>query len=92
MSVFVPALLSRCSHASRHDDARVTQKVYRDTATRLTDMVSQDAQTFKSVMMALSPEQRSFMEEVLRAGAGPVDDGMDKAGQSAPTIALKMTF
>ncbi|KAI5804071.1 armadillo-type protein [Peziza echinospora] len=73
--------------------------LYRETATRLLELVAWDQGVFKKVVANMGGAQRAFLEEVLRAGAGGgggagggQEDGRGGGPlqQERPTIALKM--
>lgn len=89
MTVFIPALLSR---AAVNVDGENANAVYRDTAARLMEMAAKDQGMFKSVIVGLTAEQRIFTEEILRAGAGSSTSESASAQNTAPSIALKMSF
>jgi len=89
MTVFIPALLSR---AAVNVDRENEHAVYRDTAARLMEMASKDPAMFKGVVVGLTAEQRTFTEEILRAGAGSSASENASAQSTAPSIALKMSF
>jgi len=89
MTVFIPALLSRAATNVDGDNANA---VYRDTAARLMEMAAKDQGMFKGIILGLTAEQRTFTEEILRAGAGSSASENASAQSTAPSIALKMSF
>lgn len=84
MALAVPTFLAR---------AAGQKGLWKETSQRLLDLVTVDQQGFKKVVTGMSARQKSFMEEVLRAGAAAAQEGeMVKKQQDTPTIALKMNF
>ena len=83
--IIIPALLYRASTQGKD--------VYQETAARLLSLASTDQGAFRGVIIKMSPEQRSFMEEVIKEGGGG-GRGIDREGgqRGEPSIALKMTF
>lgn len=84
MALVVPTFLAR---------AAGQKGLWNETSQRLLDLAGVDQQGFKKVVMGMNVRQKSFMEEVLRAGAVAAQEGeMVKKQQDTPTIALKMNF
>lgn len=84
MALVVPTFLAR---------AAGQKGLWRETSQRLLDLVGVDQQGFKMVVTGMNVRQKSFMEEVLRAGAAAAqEDETAKKQQETPTIALKMDF
>ena len=90
MCVIMPVLLTRASAEGKG--------VYPETAKRLLELAGGNLMpVFRGVMAKMSPEQRGFMETVIREGGGA---GGDRAGgrrssadeKEEPTIALKLDF
>ncbi|KAL0262688.1 hypothetical protein SLS55_001658 [Diplodia seriata] len=90
MALVLPTLLARA--------AREGEPSYRETAARLVELAGADQNSFRAVVAAgLAPEQRAFMEGVVRTGGGQADAENRKAparrdGEGEPSIALKMDF
>ncbi|KAI9697968.1 MAG: hypothetical protein M1836_004321 [Candelina mexicana] len=85
LALVIPALLSRASTEG--------SVVYRETSARLLELAGIDQGGFRAVVGGLSPEQRAFMEEVLREGGKRGDGvGETKLEGRGPSIALKMNF
>ena len=82
VSLFVPMLLER---------ARIDKSAGRETAGRLLELAQASQQAFKTVVANLDPQQRSFMEEVLRSNVVDKQEKV-KTESSQPSIALKMNF
>lgn len=82
VALFVPMLLER---------ARVENSVGRETAGRLLELAQFNQQAFKTVVANLDPQQRSFMEEVLRSNVVGRQEKV-KPESAQPSIALKMNF
>ncbi|KAJ5041490.1 HEAT repeat protein-like protein [Bipolaris maydis] len=81
--IIIPALLSR---------AEKEPKATQETATRLLEIAGADQQAFRTVVTGLTPEQRSFMEGVLKSGQGPRRQEVNREDDGMPKIALKMDF
>ena len=90
MCVVVSMLLTRAAAAGKN--------VYPETATRLLALAGGSLMpVFKGVVAKMGPEQRSFMETVIREGGGASRgrDGQRGSGsgeREEPTIALKLSF
>ena len=83
MALFVPMLLERAR-------AEGMTEVGRETAARLLELAQLDQASFKSVVANLGPQQRAYMEDVLRSNVGTPQKVA--VGHAQPTIALKMNF
>ncbi|KAF5848028.1 hypothetical protein GGP41_009262 [Bipolaris sorokiniana] len=81
--IIIPALLSRAQN-----EPKATQ----ETAARLLEIAGADQQAFRTVVTGLTPEQRSFMEGVLKSGQGPRRQEVNREDDGMPKIALKMDF
>ena len=90
MCIVVPMLLARASVEGK--------AVYAETAKRLLELAGGNLiPVFRDVVAKMSPEQRAFMETVIREGGGggrPGADGrvLSSDGKEEPTIALKLSF
>lgn len=83
--VLLPALLARAE--------AVEKDTYPDIATKLLVIAAGNQTTFRSIANSLKPEQRTLMEEILRAaGLGQNEGASRSIGKEEPTIALKMNF
>lgn len=80
--IIVPALLAR---------VRKEPKASAETAARLLEVAGADQAAFRSVVAGLEPEQRAFMETVLKSGQGQARR-VEKEETGEPSIALKMNF
>lgn len=85
-SVLIPMMLTRASAKG--------QLVYKETATRLLELAGVEQTAFRSVVVKMTPEQRTFMENVIREGGlgGRKDEGQDEREEIEPSIALKFNF
>ena len=87
LSIVIPTLLKRA--AAEGPD------VYPDTSARLLDIAGKEQDTFRAIIGAFDTEQRTLVEEVLRAapqaGQARRQGGVD-AESAQPSIALKMNF
>ena len=82
MKIVIPALLAR---------AQKEEGTEGETAGRLLEIAGVDQGAFRSAVQGLSPEQRQFMEGVLKKGSvRQRQEVQSEAGE--PTIALKMEF
>jgi hypothetical protein len=71
--------------------AKSDESARADTAAKLLELASVDAEAFRVVVGGLDAGQRSFMEGVLKsAQSGPKKEERSDGGE--PTIALKMNF
>lgn len=64
VALVVPTLLARASAEGA--------AVYRETGVRLLELAGVDQPAFKRVVGAMGAEQKGFLEEVLKAGAGEI--------------------
>jgi HEAT repeat-containing protein 5 len=83
ISLFISTLLGRAINEG--------PKIHQETATRLLELASADAESFKAVVAGMEDGARKALERILKAGAGTrrkEDHGRDHE----PTIALKMDF
>jgi HEAT repeat-containing protein 5 len=82
--IIIPALLAR---------ANKEPKASGETAARLLELAGADQIAFRAVVNGLSPEQRAFMENVLKSsGVGAQKRVVQRDESEEPTIALKMDF
>jgi hypothetical protein len=81
--IIVPALLARASK----EPAAVGE-----TAARLLELAVKDQDAFRGVVGALNPEQRGYMERVLKEGVGKRERRVEREEEEEPSIALKMDF
>ena len=83
--ILLPVLLARAGDYGKD--------IYPDIATKLLVVAAGNQTTFRSIAGSLTPEQRTIMEEVLRAaGLGQNENTGGSIGKEEPTIALKMNF
>ena len=83
--ILIPVLVERAKVGGKD--------TYADLAPRLLAIAGANQSTFRSVIASLTPEQKTLMEEVLRAGgAGQSQAASRNGGSAEPTIALKMSF
>lgn len=80
--IVIPALLAR---------VRKEPKTSAETAGRLLEVAGADQAAFRSVVSGLEPEERSFLETVLKSGQGQTRR-VEREDSGEPTIALKMNF
>ena len=88
--LILPAILCRATHEG--------EAWYKEVASRILELASADQSTFKGVVQKLEPEQKSFLEKIIReSGIGAT--GKEGTGKRAsrevaeePTIALKFSF
>jgi hypothetical protein len=80
--IIIPALLSR---------ARKEPSAKAETAARFLEVAGVDQAAFRGVVAGLDPDEKAFMEEVLKSGQGGVKKVV-REDSSEPTIALKMNF
>ncbi|EPE09618.1 heat repeat protein [Ophiostoma piceae UAMH 11346] len=66
--------------------------IYKETSGRLLELASADPGAFRSVVAGLNENQRSFMEEVIKAGRQAEAAKPVASNDGQPTIALKMNF
>lgn len=83
IAVVMSALLSRAANegASTHQG----------TASRLLELAAADNASFRSIVACMETEDKSLLEQVLKARAG-AQVKQDYSGGGEPTIALKMNF
>ena len=81
--IIIPALLSR---------AEKEPKATQESAARLLEIAQADQVAFRAVVSGLTPEQRTFMESVLKSGQGPARREVSRDDDGQPKIALKMDF
>ena len=89
MSFVIPMLLTRASAEGK--------AVYPETATRLLELAGENLMpVFRGVVAQMSPEQKAFMESVIREGGGvgkgEVGRRVSRGGKEEPSIALKLNF
>ena len=83
-AIVVSTLLARASKEG--------ETLARETAARLLELASADQMAFRTVVMRLGSEQRTFMEKILREGQGAKQQTVRTEEKGEPTIALKMDF
>lgn len=90
MSMVVSCLLARCRQEG--------ESVYQETAVRLLELAKTDQALFRELVAGIDPEQRTFVEEILKstgtgsdAGKDVRDDGAEEEKQ-VPSIALRFDF
>lgn len=86
MALVIPTLMARATADG--------EETYQETSAQLLEIAAADQGAFRAVVGAMSNEQKTFLEEVIRSGRQPTD-GAGKAvtgGSGQPTIALKMNF
>lgn len=66
--------------------------IYKETSGRLLELASADPAAFRGVVGGLNESQRSFMEEVIKAGRQAETGKPATSNNGQPTIALKMDF
>jgi len=67
-------------------------KVYHESATRLLDLAATNNASFRAVVTGMVPEQKQFLEQVLKSRAGVQQSRDNLDNEREPTIALKMNF
>ena len=80
--IVIPALLARV----QNDDS-----TSQETAVKLLELAQADQEAFRGVVAGLNPEQRDFLQGVLKSGQGPKKE-VRREEEGEPTIALKMNF
>ncbi|KAF2734882.1 HEAT repeat protein-like protein [Polyplosphaeria fusca] len=82
--LIVPALLAR---------AQKEPGATNETAARLLELAGQDQTVFRTVVAGLSPEQRAYMESVLKSGGVGAQKRVEQRDEGGePSIALRMDF
>ena len=91
MSMVVSCLLARC----RRDG----ESVFKETATRLLELAKIDQSLFRQLVAGIDPEQRAFVEDILKsigvggdAGKGGNNGIVEEEEKQVPSIALRMDF
>jgi hypothetical protein len=56
------------------------------------ELAGNDQAAFRTVVAGLSPDQRAFIESVLKSGQGPQRREVVRDDDGQPKIALKMDF
>ena len=88
LGIVIPTLLKRA--AAEGPD------VYPDTSARLLEIAGKEQETFRAIIGAFDTEQRTMVEEVLRAAPSQAGQARRQGGADAesaqPSIALKMNF
>lgn len=94
--ILIPMLLTQ---ASVSVEPKNSQIVFPEIAARLLDLAGADATSFRNAVASMTPDQKGFMEEVLKAGGAWAqqskkgDGGIDGARQGGEhSIALKLNF
>lgn len=84
-AIVVPVLLAR--------SVKEGESTHFETSKRLLELASRDQQAFRAVVAKLDGEQKSFMERIIREGAGSGTKVQTNGVEDKePTIALKMDF
>lgn len=81
-AVLIPALLA---YASREG-----KDAYQATAIKLLELAGASAVAFRVVVAGMEPQQKAFMEEVIRSAGSGKKEVVNRGEE--PTIALKMNF
>ncbi|KAF2119193.1 HEAT repeat protein-like protein [Lophiotrema nucula] len=81
--LIIPALLARAGNEPN---------TVHETATRLLELAGADQTAFRTVVAGLNPEQRTFMESVLKSGGLGSQKKVEMRGEEEPTIALRLDF
>ena len=85
LAIIIPALL--------HSASTRGKDLYPETAARLLSLAGTDQGAFRGIVLKMGPEQRGFMEAIIReGGSGRNDSGRGGGERDEPTIALKLTF
>ncbi|KAG6102753.1 hypothetical protein E4U30_002290 [Claviceps sp. LM220 group G6] len=86
MALVIPTLMTRAAGEG--------EELYRETSTRLLDLVATDQDAFRGIVGAMNSGQRAFLEEVIRSGqqAGDAGDTSSADDAGKPSITLKMNF
>lgn len=86
MALVIPTLMTRAAGEG--------EELYRETSTRLLDLVATDQDAFRGIVGAMNSGQRAFLEEVIRSGqqAGDAGDNSSADDAGKPSITLKMNF
>ena len=95
-AILIPMLLTRASASAEPNSLLLSPEI----AARLLDLAGADPTTFRNAVASMNPDQKSFMEEVLKAGGawqqgrkgGKAGDGNDGGETSGHSIALKLNF
>lgn len=93
--ILIPMLLTQASAS-----ASAEFNLFPQVAARLLDLAGADPTAFRNAVASMTPHQKGFMEEVLKAGGAWAqqsrkgdDGGIDGAGQGGEhSIALKLDF
>ncbi|GME34728.1 Armadillo-like helical protein [Neofusicoccum parvum] len=84
-ALVLPTLLARA--------AKEGEVSYRETAARLVELAQAGQESFRAVVQALGPEQKAFMEGVVRRGGPAVrKEPVRQDSSGEPRIALRMDF
>lgn len=94
--ILIPMLLTRASASTEPDP---TLSLFPEIAARLLDLAGADPTAFRNAVASMTPDQKGFMEEVLKTGGawaqqnrkGKLGDASDGAS-GEPSIALKLNF
>ena len=84
MALVVPTLLARAE--------REGNTVYRETGARLLELAAADQSLFRATVGALKEQQRTVMQDVLKAGQGPRREEREEGEREEPSIKLSMNF
>lgn len=84
-SIVVPMLLTRALAEGG--------TLFTETATRLLELASSNQNAFRGVVTKMSPEQKTFMEKVIKEGSQRKDSEAERKEElEEPSIALKFNF
>lgn len=81
--IIIPALLARAAKEPQSSS---------ETAARLLELAGADQVAFRGVVAGLNPEQKSFMETLLKSAGVGGQKQVVREESDEPTIALKMDF
>ncbi|TIA62932.1 ARM repeat-containing protein [Aureobasidium pullulans] len=84
-ALLIPTLLARAQKET-------SDAVQKETAARLLELASNDANAFRGVVTRLNADQKTFMERVIKGSQGPRQEVREEVEEKEPTIALKMNF
>ncbi|KAI5803154.1 armadillo-type protein [Geopyxis carbonaria] len=86
ITLFVPMLLE---HARLNQERR---DVVKETGGRLLELAGADRDGFKAVVAGLGPEQRTFLESIIKSAVASDQGEVKRERGQGPSIELKMNF
>lgn len=96
--ILIPMLLTRASSEPPPNNS-TSSILFPEIAARLLELAGADPATFRNAVASMTPDQRAFLEEVLKTGGawaqsrkGQAGDGNEGAGGGEHSIALKLNF